>query len=409
MAGLFDFLRDNPAITQGLLAGGFGAMAGRGSKLQAWGQGGLAGLQGYGNALNMQAQEQERALAAKRAGIQEQMLQMQLENAQRQQQGQKATQDYLTQALSPVQPIDANAVSGVMGPRPEALKPVGTTPGFNVGSALKAGVPVDSLGQIQQMLQKQQPKLETIAPGAKIGYYAPDGTFKEVASNPKPEDLNSLIVRGPDGKPQINQMAFDVKKALAAAGAPSMSVKVDNKMGEGVAKEIGPMAKESFDAARGANQQISTADSLIKSVESGKILTGPGATFRLRGLQIGQALGVTGTDATEVISNTRSAVQGLAQSTLAARKQLAGQGQVSDNEGRLLERAASGNIDDMTAGEIKQIAVVNKRLAQMQVQSHKAFVSKLKAKDSTAALADMFDIPDAGQVRTYNPATGKIE
>lgn len=63
----------------------------------------------------------------------------------------------------------------------------------------------------------------------------------------------------------------------------------------------------------------------------------------------------------------------------------------------------------MTASEIKQIAVVNKRLAQMQVQSHKAFVSKLKAKDSTAALADMFDIPEAGQVRTYNPATGKIE
>lgn len=406
MAGLFDFLRDNPAITQGLLAGGFGAMAGRGSKLQAWGQGGLAGLQGYGNALNSQAQEQDRALAAKRAGIQKQMLQMQLENAQRQQQGQKATQDYLTQALSPVQPIDANAVSGVMGPRPEALKPVGTTPGFNVGSALKAGVPVDSLGQIQQMLAPKSADYKVVGDSlVKIG---PDGVSPVFQAAPK-EDLNSLIVKGPDGKPQINQLAFDVKKTLAQLSAPSMSVKVDNKMGEGVAKEIGPMAKESFDAARGANQQISTADSLIKSVESGKILTGPGATFRLRGLQIGQALGVTGTDATEVISNTRSAVQGLAQSTLAARKQLAGQGQVSDNEGRLLERAASGNIDDMTASEIKQIAVVNKRLAQMQVQSHKAFVSKLKAKDSTAALADMFDIPEAGQVRTYNPATGKIE
>lgn len=220
MAGLFDFLRDNPAITQGLLAGGFGAMAGRGSKLQAWGQGGLAGLQGYGNALNSQAQEQDRALAAKRAGIQEQMLQMQLENAQRQQAGQKATQDYLTQALSPVQPIDANAVSGVMGPRPEALKPVGTTPGFNVGSALKAGVPVDSLGQIQQMLAPKAADYKVVGDSlVKIG---PDGVSPVFQATPK-EDLNSLIVRGPDGKPQINQLAFDVKRTLAQAGATNVS------------------------------------------------------------------------------------------------------------------------------------------------------------------------------------------
>ena len=227
MAGLFDFLRDNPAITQGLLAGGFGAMAGRGSKLQAWGQGGLAGLQGYSNAISNQAQEQDRALAAKRAAIQEQMFQMQLENAQRQQQGQRATQDYLTQALSPVQAIDANSVSGVMGPRPEALKPVGTTPGFNLGSALKAGVPVDTLPQIQQMLQKQQPKLETIAPGAKIGYYAPDGTFKEVASNPKEEDLNSLIIKGPDGRPMVNPLVLDAKRQIASAGASRINVPVN--------------------------------------------------------------------------------------------------------------------------------------------------------------------------------------
>ena len=82
MAGLFDFLSQNPAITQGLLAGAFGALAGRGTRAQAWGQGGLAALQGYGQGLNQQASEQERQLQAKRAAIQEQMLMAQFQQQQ---------------------------------------------------------------------------------------------------------------------------------------------------------------------------------------------------------------------------------------------------------------------------------------------------------------------------------------
>jgi len=224
MAGLFDFLRDNPAITQGLLAGGFGAMAGRGSKLQAWGQGGLAGLQGYSNAMNQQAQEQDRALAAKRQAIQEQMLQMQLENAQRQQQGQKATQGYLTQALSPVQPIDANAVSGVAGPRPEALQPVGTTPGFSVGAALKAGVPVDALPQIQQMLAPKGADYKVVGDSlVKIG---PEGISPVFQSAPKAEKP-SLFYKDPEtGKTMVDPVVLDVERTMAQLRRPVTSVNV---------------------------------------------------------------------------------------------------------------------------------------------------------------------------------------
>lgn len=406
MAGLFDFLSQNPAITQGLLAGAFGAMAGRGSRLQAWGQGGLAGLQGYANAMNQQSQEQDRALAAKRVALQDQMLQMQLEQAQRAQQGQKATQDYLSRALSPVAPIDANAVSGIAGPRPKALAPVGTTPGFNTGAALQAGVPVEMLPQIQKMLSAGQPDYKVV--GNDLVQVGPQGA-KSVFTSQKPEDINSLIIRDPvTGRPMVNQLALDAKRQIAQSGATN--IKIDNKLGEGLATQVGPMVKASYDAASGAIQQITTADSLIKAVESNKIMTGPGATLRLRGAQIGQALGVGGADTAETIANTRSAIQGLAQSTIAARAALKGQGQVSDFEGRLLERAASGNIDDMTANEIKQIAIVNKRLAEKQIQNHKAFVEKLKAKEATSSVADMFSLPvDQAPIKRYNPATGKIE
>jgi hypothetical protein len=164
------------------------------------------------------------------------------------------------------------------------------------------------------------------------------------------------------------------------------------------------MIKSSYDTAAGAQTSIATADRLIKAVDSGNVYTGPGATFRLRAAQIGQSLGIGGKDIQDQIANTRSAIQGLAQSTVAARSALKGQGQVSDFEGRLLERAASGNVDDLTAAEIKQIATVNKRLAQQQISNHSQMVSKLRTKDATAQLADMFDLPTVQTGDTSAPS-----
>jgi hypothetical protein len=139
------------------------------------------------------------------------------------------------------------------------------------------------------------------------------------------------------------------------------------------------------------------------------VFTGPGATFRLFGAQVGQTLGVGGTDTAESIKNTRAAIQGLAQATVSARGQLKGQGQVSDFEGKLLEKASSGNVDDMTANEIKQIAEVNKRLAKQLVEQHNNVIGKLKANDVTAPLATMFELPPQKDVMIYNPVTKKIE
>jgi hypothetical protein len=192
--------------------------------------------------------------------------------------------------------------------------------------------------------------------------------------------------------PNVGLQSFELKKAKA--GAPSTSVRVENKMGEGVAAQVGPIMKESYDSAIGAQQQIANADRLISAVNTGKAFTGPGASFRLGAAQLGQTLGIGGSDAEEQISNTRSAIQGLAQSTLAARSSLKGQGQVSDYEGKLIARAASGDIDSLTGPEIKQLAVINKRLSQQIVSQHSTRVSKLRGHGATAGIADMYDIND---------------
>jgi hypothetical protein len=205
------------------------------------------------------------------------------------------------------------------------------------------------------------------------------------------DERNDVIL--PDGR--VNQPLVDSKQRVAKAGASNVNVKVEAKMGESLAKEIGPMAEASYSKAQGAQQQIENADSLIKAVEEGKAYTGPTANARLRLAQIGATMGIAGKTTEEKILNTRAAIQGLAQATVAARGALKGQGQVSDYEGRLLQKAASGEIDDMTGPEVVAVANVNKRLAQLQIRQHGEFVEKMRKHPSAAPLVDLFE-PNTG-------------
>ena len=189
--------------------------------------------------------------------------------------------------------------------------------------------------------------------------------------------------------PNIPLQQFEKDKAKA--GSSNVNVKVDAKLGEGLAKEIGPMMADSLAQANGARQSIDTADQLIKAIDSGKVIAGPGADYRLLFTQIAQATGVGGKDGAEKIANTRAAIQGLAKATLDARGSMKGQGSVSDYEGRVLARAASGEINELTPAEIKLIAQVNKRLAVKQVELHNKRVDKLKANPSTKDLADFYE------------------
>jgi hypothetical protein len=237
-----------------------------------------------------------------------------------------------------------------------------------------------------------------VAPGTVIPQQAPQ-------ANP----FENLAVPGPNGTIIPNQPVIDAKKAIALAGKTDVKLNVENRLGEGLAGQVGPMVAASHQAAIGAQGAIANSDNIIKAIDTGKVLAGPGSTFRLKGLQIGQALGINGADSTEVLQNTRGLVQGLAQSALSARSQLKGQGQISDFEGKLLERASAGNIDDMTAGEIRVIAMVNKRLAEKQVQMHNQLIDKTKQNPATAPIANFFELPTATSRMVFNPQTGLIE
>lgn len=200
-----------------------------------------------------------------------------------------------------------------------------------------------------------------------------------------------LLVADGRGGWQANAPLVSVKRQVAQAGAPQ--IRIENKMGEGIAAQVGPLVKSGFEGAQGALAQADAADRVFRAIDSGRLFTGPTANLEMFGAQLGQSLGLAGKNTQETIANTRAAIRGLAEFSLNARKSLQGQGQITENEQKLLDRAVSGDIT-LTAGEIRQIAGITRRQAQKTYQLHQANVQRLRSNPSTAGLADFYSLPD---------------
>jgi hypothetical protein len=152
-----------------------------------------------------------------------------------------------------------------------------------------------------------------------------------------------------------------------------------NMLGKSVS-DIQPILIASKTATGGAIQQAEAANRIIQAVDTNKIFTGAGANQKLQLAQVGQMLGVAGDTADQKIANTRQAIQGLAQLTLQGRKQMRGEGAITESEGALAQRAMSGDVS-LTAGEIKQLANAAKRSAKFTYDQHQSMMGAL-AKDS---------------------------
>jgi len=176
-------------------------------------------------------------------------------------------------------------------------------------------------------------------------------------------DPNKAFTMTANGSvPNAPYQAYE--KSKAKAGASNTSIKIENKTGESLAKEVGGMMKDSTAIADGAVKQIDAAQRVVKAVNSGNLITGPGAGVRLKANQLAQIVGVGGQNEAERIANTREVLRGFAELTLQGRQQMKGQGAITESEGKLAEKAMSGDIEDLTAAEIKQLAKASERAAR---------------------------------------------
>ena len=239
----------------------------------------------------------------------------------------------------------------------------------------------------QKQKEDAAPKPVFAPNGVMINEKDPSNLNKDF-SKQEPIDYNKPFL--PDGTPNTAFQQF--KLTDSKSSAPSVSVKVDNKVGEGLAKEIGPMLAASKSAAEGANQTLDTASRIDTAIASGKLIAGPFSNGRVKLLQIGNVLGINGADDNEKLSNTRTTIQGLAQFSLSGRSALKGQGQISDYEGKLLQKATSGDIEDLTVPEIKVLMGTAKRVAKAQQTIHQNNMKVMRSKPELAGVADFYDV-----------------
>lgn len=247
-------------------------------------------------------------------------------------------------------------------------------------------------------------KKETKEAGGQLWERQDDGKWTPVGGQPKPPEVKRVHL----GKGQWQDFGFNPKTndfdipvgepyenlpSAARVSATAAGPKIEVKTGESLGAQVGPMMADASSAAAGAVRQVDNAKRMLDALDSGKVIAGPTAKYRLFGAQLADVLGYGGKDTAERIAQTRTTVQSLAKFTLGARSQLKGQGQITDFETKLLERAESGNIDDMTPGELRIVAKNADRTARLLYQQYEGKLKAVKDNPNWAPIAPFYEVP----------------
>ena len=225
-------------------------------------------------------------------------------------------------------------------------------------------------------------------------------TGEEVSSTAKTGNpFSDLLVMGPNGQLTVNQPLVSAKSAISRAGATNVSVNTEKSFLNELAGGLGKQIETSVAGAKAANGTLNTLDRLDTALNSGKIMAGPATKPAMYLMQLGTQMGIGGKDSKETLQNTRTAIQAMAQLELDAAGQMKGQGQLSNEERRLLQRAASGDID-MTVPELKTLSGVARKVASQRISQHNQMVQPLLQNKNAAPLAPFLtvDQPSSGIV-----------
>lgn len=215
------------------------------------------------------------------------------------------------------------------------------------------------------------------------------------------KSANEAFTIGPDGKPVANAAYQDFQLKKAKAGKTDVNLAVNTEkgfLGE-VAKGVGNSVESSMNQAKAAVGTLNNISQIRSALDSGKIITGPGADTKILLKQMGVSMGLGGKDDAETLANTRSAMQAMAGQELNAAEAMKGQGAITENERTLIKRAASGDIT-MTAPEIRSLTQAIEKTARYKIRAHAENVKRLGGNPSAAPIVDFMrvDEPSASPV-----------
>lgn len=423
MMGLLD-PTDDPR-TMGLLSLGMGLLGSKGSFGNALSQAGPQALQAMQVVKEREArkkqQEQAQAMQQLQMDRAYQMQQLQMQQAQmaiaQQQAAQQRQQAVEGAYRGALRSPEQMAMAGGGGPSPTNAAAIpNTMPGVDNAALVRGLMQADPMAAYQ-MLQPKPADYKVV--GDALVAVGPAGVKEAYRAPAKPLAPPAAIQEYEYAKGQGYQGSFEQwDTARKRAGATNVTVPVNtakpllNTIAEGLGKNI----DASLSNAQAAIPAIQTAQTLKQSVDSGKLIAGPGSTFRVLGLQVGQMLGVGGKDGAEVLSNTRTAIQSMAKAELDAAAQMKGQGQITEAERGIIKRAAAGDIDSLTAPEIRLLAEGMEKTARFKIKQHQANVQRLGQMPGAAPILPFYSVDEpaaysgqSGAVRKFNPATGRIE
>lgn len=200
----------------------------------------------------------------------------------------------------------------------------------------------------------------------------------------------------------------DERARKAGAISNNVSVNTEKSFLGNMAEAVGKGVAGASDQARAAVGTINTVNQIREAMDTGKVIAGPGTTARVFLGQVGQVIGVGGKDANEQLTNTRQAIQGLAQLELDAAQQMRGQGQITEAERAIIRRAASGDIDGMTGPELRTLMNSLERTARSKIATNRSNVERLNTNPNARSFSDFMSVPEppAYQSRQPAPAAG---
>jgi hypothetical protein len=192
-------------------------------------------------------------------------------------------------------------------------------------------------------------------------------------------DQQFTIGTDPSGKQVRKPYTGGVNRATSSVTATATSS--GTPAAKSLAAEVGQRANTSLVKAEGAVGIMDNANMVREALNTGNVIAGPLAGVRTK---FAQVLELAGAGDKEKLVNTRSAIQGLASLTLESRAELKGQGQITDTETKLLERARSGSIEDMTIAELQQVVNISQRLANRMWSSHQNLLGTMETDPAAA-------------------------
>jgi hypothetical protein len=231
----------------------------------------------------------------------------------------------------------------------------------------------DQVNSLRKMQSFEPNRLLMMGSESMMTPSAPEGTPADIRT------LQAYLAMSPE-----DRAAFEKLQGL---NKPTTNINVSattSPAGKSLAAPIGQRAEASLVKAEGAADIMNTANTVREALNTGNVIAGPGAGIRTK---FAQVLELAGVGDKEKLTATRTAIQGMADLTLQSRAELKGQGQITDAETKLLERARSGDIADMTIAELQTVVNVSQRLAGRLRSNHQTLMDTMK---NDPAAADVY-------------------